>query len=221
MGNIFQKKKIFEVKRENITPKTEEKPLELPKIKEEVKELPQIKEVKHRTPKRLPIAIDESEFTELIKHTRKKSHKLAFLLGFGSGMRISEIINLQPRHVNLKEKNILVERGKGGKDRVIPVPKSFKEEYLKLLPLKFKNISSGSRSLEQAFKKAAKKAGLLEKKPRLHFHNLRSGFVTNCISKGIPLNYIMALVGHANISTTSVYVALNPVEALKSYQDLF
>lgn len=181
----------------------------------------EIKEVKHRAPKRLPVAVSEEEFYELLKYTNKRHHKLAFLLGFGSGMRISEILNLQPRHISIKDKTILVELGKGKKDRVIPLAKGFKEEYLKLLPLKFSNLSSGSRSLEKAFKRAAKQAGLLEKKPTLHFHNLRSGFATNCISKGIPISHLKTLMGHSNISTTSVYLEANPREALKSYQDLF
>lgn len=171
--------------------------------------------------KKLPVAIDESEFVELIKNTNKQNHKIAFLLGFGSGLRVSEIINLEPRHINIKERKILIEQGKGSKDRIVPLPKGFKEEHLKLLPMKFKNVKSGSRSLEKAFKSTCERAGLLKLKPQLHFHSLRHGFASNSVSKGVPIHHVRTLMGHSNISTTNVYLEMNPKEALKSYEELF
>lgn len=172
--------------------------------------------VKKRKAKKLPVAISEDEFTELIKHTKKKHHKVAFLLGYGSGLRISEVLHLEPRHINLIARSILVEQGKGSKDRPVPLPKGFREEHLKILPIK-----CGERALEKAFKSAAKRAKLLEIKPTLHFHSLRHGFATNAVSKGIPIHYVRTLMGHSNISTTNVYLEMNPKEALKSYEELF
>ena len=166
--------------------------------------------------KKLPVAISEEEFVQLIKATNKKEHKLAYLLGFGSGLRISEIVSLQPRHININEKRILIEQGKGDKDRTVPLAKGFKEEYLKLLPLKI-----GKRALEKAFKSACRRAGLLEIKPTLHFHSLRHGFASNCVKNGMPIHYVRTLMGHSNISTTNVYLEMNPKEALKSYEELF
>ena len=49
--------------------------------------------------KKLPVAINENEFTNLIKHTKSEKHKLAFLLGYGSGLRVSEVINLKPENI--------------------------------------------------------------------------------------------------------------------------
>src|SRR3990167_3526002 len=117
--------------------------------------------------KKLPVAISEEEFFKLIENTKKKHHKIAFLLGFSSGLRISEVLNLEARHIIFKDKKLLVELGKGGKDRIAPFPKGFKEEYLKYLPLK--NVC-GVRALQIAFKRNCKRAGLLEVKPSLHFH---------------------------------------------------
>jgi integrase/recombinase XerD len=171
-----------------------------------------------RKVKKLPVAISEEEFTKLIQHTNKKHHKLAFLLGFGSGLRLSEILKLETRNVRLIEKNILVEQGKGSKDRTVPIPKGFKEEYLKFMPLKNK---CGERALELAFKRTCKRAGLLTIKPTIHFHSLRHGFATNSVSKGIPIHHIRTLMGHSNISTTNVYLEMNPKDALRSYEEFF
>ncbi len=166
--------------------------------------------------KTLPVAIDEDEFTNLIKFTKKDHHKLAFLLGFGSGLRVSEIVNLHPREVILKEKKIFVRQGKGRKDRVVPVPKGFKTKHLSLLPMK-----CGVRALQYAFRQSAKLSGLLDNKPTSHFHSLRHGFASHAIQRGIPIHDLRTLLGHTNISTTNVYLEMNPTQALKNYEELF
>lgn len=185
-------------------------------IQEQIEALKKQLPKKERKPKKFPVAISEEEFIKLMKYTKKKHHKLAFLLGFASGLRISEIIHLEPRHISLQEKLITIEQGKGHKDRTVPLPKGFQENYLKLLP-----INCGNRALELAFRRCCLKAGLLENKPKLHFHSLRHGFATTAISKGVPIHHIRTLLGHSNISTTNVYLEMNPKEALKSYEDLF
>lgn len=166
--------------------------------------------------KKLPVAIDEQEFTKLIKHTKNPIHKIAFLLGFGSGLRISEITNLEKRDINIKERKILVRIAKGGYERIVPLPKGFKESHLKHIP-----IPIGVRALQQGFKNSAARSGLLKTKPSAHFHSLRHGFATQSIKKNIPLHHVRTLLGHKNISTTNIYLVSDPQDALKSYEDLF
>ncbi len=166
--------------------------------------------------KRLPTAINEDGFVKLIKSTKKEKHKIAFLLAWGSGLRISEVLNVHPRHVDLKQKVVFVEQGKGKKDRIVPLPKGFKQKHLNLLPL-----GMTPRALQIAFKNSAKRSGLLEEKPDAHFHSLRHGFGSHSANKGIPIHQIRTLMGHSNISTTNVYLELNPREAIKSYEELF
>ena len=166
--------------------------------------------------KKLPIAISEDEFYELIKATTQEHYKVAFLLGYGAGLRVSEIVKLEPRDVDFKEGKILIRQGKGSKDRTVPIPKSFKPKHLEYLPMK-----CGVRTLEYAFRNAIKRSGLDKIKPDAHFHSLRHGFATQCVKKGIPIHHIRTLMGHTNISTTNVYLEMNPKEALKSYEELF
>ena len=185
-------------------------------IQRQIQSLKALLPRKPRKPKKLPVALSLEEFTELIKNTKKKHHRLAFLLGYGAGLRISEIVGLEERHINTTECKILIEQGKGGKDRTVPLPKGFKEESLKLLPLK-----CGVRALEKAFKRSCVRAGLLKVKPSLHFHSLRHGFATRAVSQKIPIHHIRTLMGHSNISTTNIYLESNPQEALKSYGEYF
>jgi len=219
--------------------------------------------------KKLPVAINEEEFVKLIKNTKKPKHRIAFLLGFAAGLRVSELTGIRKKisncckgdiiskivkvdggrrkkkyckeckkelgkgeiiesetewqmtplnkdRINMEEKRIYIRGGKGEKDRVVPIPKGFMPKHLKLFPL-----GIGSRALQYAFRNAARKANLFEKKPDLHFHSLRHGFGTNCANNGVPIHHIRTLMGHSNISTTNVYLELNPKNALKSYEELF
>ena len=163
---------------------------------------------------KLPSYIKLEDFAKLIKLVRLPSHKLAFILGFHSGLRVSEVVNLRRENVDLVGKRIFIRDAKGGKDRVVPLPKGFPQKYLGLIP-----ISCGSRALQMAFKRYIKKAKLQD--PNLRFHSLRHSFAVRCMERGLSLNQIQVLLGHANISTTNVYTKINPKDALDKYEELW
>ena len=166
---------------------------------------------KKQKQKKLPVYLTEEEFIDLIKATRKPHHKLAYNLAYGAGLRIGEVISLLPENLDFKSKRIFIRNAKGGKDRIVPIPKGMTESNLKLLPLK-----CGIRALEIAFKGHAKKAKVF--KEGLVYHSLRHSFSVRCMEKGMPLNTIQILLGHENISTTSIYTRINPKDALESYE---
>ena len=163
--------------------------------------------------KKLPKAIKEKEFVQLLKATppKDKQAKVAFLLAYAAGLRISEVKSLKPE--NIKENYIEIWDAKGGKDRVVPKPKNWREEYSKQLPIK-----KTTRSLNRNFNSAAQKAGLPD---YYTFHSLRHGFATKMIEQGVPINQVQVLLGHSNISTTNVYTRARPMDALKSYEELW
>jgi len=167
-------------------------------------------------PKKLPVAISVEEFTNLMRVTTSPTHRVAFLLGFGAGLRISEITHLEKRDFDFQGKKILVRQGKGSKDRVVPLPKSFRRSYLEEIPIKI-----GVRALQKGFKSSANAFRLILDKPTIHFHSLRHGFATRLAEKGTPVHLIKGLMGHSNISTTNVYLEVNPQEALKWYEEKF
>lgn len=160
---------------------------------------------------KLPKSVRPEEFVKLIKKTKNKEIKLAFLLAYGAGLRISEVKSLRKEQV--LQDRIQVLDGKGGKDRVVPKPKGFKGWMLTKLPVK-KSI----RTLQRSFTEIAKKASL---NPDYTFHSLRHGFATRLVENGVPLNQVQLLLGHANLATTSVYTRAAPTDALKNYEELF
>ena len=169
--------------------------------------------MKVRKPKRLPKSVRPEEFKLLIKVTPKKNKEaiVGFLLAYGSGLRLSEVTNLKKE--NLRQNSIEIIQGKGGVDRIVPLPKGWKQWMSEILPIK-----KSGRSLERNFKTTSKKAKL---NPLYTFHSLRHGFATRLHESGTPLNQVQVLLGHSNISTTSIYVKANPLDAIKSYEDLF
>lgn len=165
------------------------------------------------------------DFEKIFKAEKKRQFKLCYLLGFFSGLRISEIIGLknkdgswkikplEPEQIDLKAHSIKVIGGKGLKDRVTVVPKQLTEDHLKLLPL---NIPR--RTLQNRFTKLALK--VLNKK--MSFHTLRHGFgnyQTN--EKNLPLPMLQQLMGHSRIDTTGIYTKANPIQAINRAFDNF
>jgi integrase len=157
--------------------------------------------------KKLPKSIRPEEFKVLIKNTKTQRHKIAFLLAYGSGLRISEVLRCKGEH--FRGKSLFVPESKYGVERVVPVPKGWRESFQRNLP-----ILVTARALQKAFKKYSPRE-------ELTFHSLRHGFATRCIEGGVPLNQVQVLLGHSNIATTNVYVRANPLDAIKSYEDLF
>jgi len=203
------------------------------KYKEELFKI-ETKPKQKRKRRKLPTFLTPEEFNLLIKNTKQYNTKIIFLLSFGSGMRISEILGglridggtIHPLHrnnIDLDQKKIFIDDAKGGKQRVVPLPKGFKQKMLSYFPLnkKYKNIKSARRSVQRQFKVAAKKAKLLEKKPNLHFHSLRHSFGTRLANQGVPLHQIALLMGHSNVSTTNIYTIADPKDALQAYEENF
>jgi integrase/recombinase XerD len=125
-------------------------------------------------------------------------------------MRISETIKLKPEHIDEARKRILVVEGKGGKDRVVPLPKDWMPHLKNYIPIK-----CSIRALQASFMLYATKTGLKAKKPTVHFHSLRHGYATHCVRQGVKLPMLQIMLGHSDLATTSVYLRVAPKEAVE------
>jgi|SRR3990167_4758263 len=169
--------------------------------------------VKNTKPRRIPKAIRPEEFKTLIQNVPTSDYKtrIAFLLAYGSGLRVSEVLRCQKEH--FKGSRLFVLQSKYGVERYVPEPKGWKAFFLDELPLK-----TTARTLERKFKWYAKKSNLPD---HYTFHSLRHGFATRLLEAGAPISHVQVLLGHSNLSTTSIYTKANPSDAIKSYEDLF
>jgi len=168
---------------------------------------------KIRKIRKIPKAIRPEEFKLLIQKTPTIDYKarISFLLAYGAGMRISEVLRCSKEH--FKGNTIFVPESKYGVERIVPIPKGWKIIFFDKLPLK-----TTARTLQRKFKKYSKLANLSS---YYTFHSLRHGFATRLLESGTPINQVQVLLGHSNISTTSIYTKANPFDAIKSYENLF
>jgi len=156
--------------------------------------------------RRIPVTISEDEFQLLIKNTKNKQHKLAFMLGFYQCMRVSEVVKLLPINIDIGRRLISIKEAKGQKDRNIPISPEI-QAGLKYLP-----VGIGIRALQIAFKNKAKK--VLEKD--LHFHTLRHSGATHYLNnKKWSIRHIQVFLGHSRIDTTLIYTHINPEDLVK------
>ncbi len=161
--------------------------------------------------------ISFEEFKRLYLAEKNKRMKLCILLGFGSGLRISEILGykrkdgteikqLTKEMVKLSEHQIRLDDAKGKKWRTTVVPPAFKEIMLNLLPIKIPR-----RTVQYRFTQLSKK--ILGK--RMSFHTLRHGFgnyQANVLN--VPLPIVQQMMGHSRLDTTGIYTKANPEHAI-------
>jgi len=166
--------------------------------------------------KPLPVEINKEEYIALLKVTKFMHHKVAFMLGFESGLRITEIVNLHKANFDFGNKEIRINLGKNSKDRIVNLPTSWQPQHISFIPLKCQQ-----RALQKAFIKSAIITGLKAKKPKIHFHSLRHGFATECVRSGVCLATLQGLLGHEDLATTTIYINLCPTERVEEVRSKF
>lgn len=164
----------------------------------------------------LPIFVEVEEYIKLLQYTRSMHHKIAFMLAFESGLRISEVMNLQKRDIDVENELVYIREGKGCKDRVTKLPVNWLPQHMDYIPIK-----CSARAIQKAFEMYGKESGLYKKKPKVHFHSLRHGFATFLQDHDVPIEDIQMLLGHGDISTTMIYVHVKPKKSLAKAREAF
>jgi len=140
---------------------------------------------------------------------------------FSSGLRVSELVNLNREHINTKRREFMV-RGKGQKDRPVFISESASlhvDNYLKartdnLQPLFIsysRNVEPsmdgdyrrlGARSVQRIINKYTKLAGITK---HVSPHTMRHSFATDLLMNGADIRSVQVMLGHSSISTTQIY----------------
>lgn len=145
---------------------------------------------------------------------------------YGCGLRISEALSLTTGDVPLQTSLRIV--GKGGKERVIPVIPAARDaaaRYTKLCPFElapgarlFRGVRGGPLSPRQVQKAVASARALLGLPATATPHAMRHSFATHLMTAGADLRAIQELLGHASLSTTQVYTAVDTARLLEVYE---
>ena len=185
---------------------------------------------RRRTRKRLPVVYSMEEVRRIIDAPRNMKHRILLMVAYSAGLRVGELVNLKPEHIDSQRMAIQVVQGKGNKDRYTLLAESLLEElraYWKAYqpsvwlfpsprnPAEPINIST----VQKVFQTAKKRAGV---KRKGGIHTLRHCFATHLLEAGCDIRRIQALLGHKSVTTTMVYlhVSREGLAKIKSPLDL-
>lgn len=187
--------------------------------------VPKIGIKRPRLGKRLPTILSKQEIIKMIDVTDNLKHKLIIQILYGSGLRVSEVINLQINDIDFYRKIITIKQAKGKKDRITIISdrvlhniSEYIEEF-KPLAFLFESYEVGNkisiRSIQKIVMSAAKKAKINK---NVSTHTLRHSFATHLLEAGNDIRYIQELLGHARLETTQIYTKVtNPnLQKIKS-----
>jgi len=182
-----------------------------------------------KTPKRLPVFVDEKQMEQLMRETVfdegfvGQRDKLVIDILYQCGLRRAELLQLKEQDVDLSICQMKV-LGKRNKERIVPFSLGLKrqiENYLAakralklftpILLVTEKDEPMGSALLSPPVKKALSRITTSKKKSP---HVLRHTFATHLLNNGADINAVKELLGHSSLAATQVYTH-NTIEKLK------
>lgn len=192
----------------------------------EIKTNPAAELIIPKQEKPLPKFLTEQETQDLINAANGSSNihhrRMAVMLElmYACGLRVSELVGLPENCINFDRKQILV-RGKGSKERIIPVADkaikaifdylSYRDDFIRggrksvwLFPSPQSSLGHITRDgFYKALKEVAVKAGISPS--RISPHVLRHSFATHLLNNEADLRSVQKMLGHENIATTEIY----------------
>ena len=179
-----------------------------------LKHLEMALDLKVKVPRQLPefVAIEDIEKLKSSlhsKHTHRGCRFRDIMLvetAANTGLRRGELANLRVKDIDFAGGRLIVKEGKGGKDRVIPLVPSLNQSLFRFCRGKLpdeKVFGLSARSLGMKIYEWSKKAGV-----KLHTHSFRHYFATTLVERGANIRAVQELLGHTNLNTTQVYLAV-------------
>lgn len=173
--------------------------------------------------KRLPHTLDVDQMQQLLSIDDNDPlavrDRAILELFYSSGLRLSELLDLQLHSYDRSDQTVRIERGKGNKTRILPVGRLAQQALEYWLPLReqfapqqdYLFISQrGTRLHPSTVQKRLRQWGIKQGIDRnLHPHLLRHSFASHLLESSGDLRAVQELLGHADISTTQVYTHLD------------
>lgn len=153
---------------------------------------------------------------------------------FSSGLRVSELVNLNRDHINTTRREFMV-RGKGQKDRPVFIGKAAADRVTDYLAARLDNLpplflsysrnntaqTTGdyrrltARSIQRMISQYARLAGITK---HVSPHTMRHSYATDLLMNGADLRSVQSMLGHSNISTTQVYTHVTDAHLKEVYE---
>lgn len=171
--------------------------------------------------KRLPDILTPSQISLLLNNTHQYHYQVFFFTLYSMGLRLGEGLGLTVHDIDSTGMQVHIRDGKGGKDRLIPLPTSvlyalrsyWKTHHHPLLI--FPGLGNGRNSpMDRGGIQKALKQVLRDCRINKHIspHSLRHCFATHLLEQGLDLRSLQHLLGHASLNTTARYTQLTPLK---------
>lgn len=173
--------------------------------------------------KKLPVILSLEEVRRMLGCVRLPSYRVCLSTIYSCGLRLQEGTHLQVPHIDSSRMLVHVRRGKGGKDRYVPLPHrtlQLLREYwvthrnpVLIFPapgrggigLSTSTAAMPKSSLQGAFREALKQSSIHK---QASVHTLRHSWATHLLEAGVNLRLIQEYLGHSSPTTTSLYTHL-------------
>lgn len=179
----------------------------------------QIDLVYPKQPARLPTILSEEEVARLLASAVTSYHFVILLTLYSTGLRRAELCRLKVADVDSKRKVIHVRKGKGNRDRDVPLSPKLLEvlrdywRWRKPGPYLFPSLFGTRRgqpidekTVWHAVRRAAQRAGIQK---TISPHTLRHSWATHLLERGTDLRTIQLLLGHVDLEATTLYLHLS------------
>jgi len=180
-----------------------------------------------KKPKRIPVVLSRDEIVKLLQCIPSRKQRMVLTTMYATGLRIGEAVQLSVNDIDSRRMTILVSRGKGNKQRLVPLsPKLLAELRLFwqthrnpvwLFPSRLPDRHLGISVVERACRWARARAGL---KRRFNTHTLRHTFATELLEAGVDLFSIQKILGHQSLCTTARYTHVRRSHLQEACQSL-
>lgn len=159
-------------------------------------------------PMKLPRFIRKDQVLKMLSKAANDRDELLMKIMFYCGLRCSEALSLTTESFDYTDGTLYVVRGKGGKDRIVPIPAFLLQEIMAYTHKKTgKLFNIGARHTRRIVKQAAIDAGV-PNPDSVHPHTLRHSYATYLYNNGVDLLSISRFLGHSDINMTTIYTHL-------------
>lgn len=176
---------------------------------------------------KLPIILNRSELKELFLAPTLLKHRIVLTLIYSAGLRGQEVINLKISDVDFERRTIHIRQSKYKKDRIVPLAKYMSKglkKYLKaenpyiwLFNGKEPDGRYSVRGISWVMRETLKKTTI---KKEVNLHSLRHTYATHLLEEGLNIVTLKELLGHAEITTTMIYLHVAQCPLIKPHSPL-
>lgn len=176
---------------------------------------------------KLPVILNRSELKELFKAPTLLKHRIVLTLIYSAGLRGQEVVNLKLSDIDFERKTIHIRQSKYKKDRIVPLSKFMAKGLKKYIAVEHPHIwlfngkepdgRYSVRGISWVMRETLKKTSITKE---VNMHSLRHAYATHLLEEGLNIVTLKELLGHAEITTTMIYLHVAQCPLIKPHSPL-